>query len=68
MFVGGGAVERGDGDVQEAEIDAELGDMVDHVVEEEVAEHFCARGFANELLAEGEAPGPHEVVVGSGGE
>src|ERR1700761_8742537 len=57
-FVGGGAVEAGDGEVVEAEVDAELGDVVDHVVEEEAAEHGGAG-----VVAEGEAPGFFEGFV-----
>ena len=34
LFVGGGAVESGDGDFVEAEVDAELSAVVDEVVEE----------------------------------
>src|SRR5580658_467408 len=62
-FVGGGAVEAGDGDVVEAEVDAELGDVVNHVVEEEAAEHGGSGFFADELLAEAEAPGLLEGFV-----
>src|SRR6185437_7791065 len=62
-FVGGGAVEAGDGDVVEAEVDAELGDVVDHVVEEEAAEHGGAGSVADELGAEAEAPGLHQGFV-----
>lgn len=40
LFVGTGAVEGGDGDVVEAEVDAELGGVVDEVVEEHDAERF----------------------------
>src|SRR5581483_9585151 len=68
LFVGGGAVEGGHREVVEAEVDAELGDVVDHVVEEEAAEHGGARAFADELLAEAEAPGSHEGFVGGGGQ
>src|ERR1700761_9269900 len=62
-LVGRGAVEAGDGDVVETEVDAELGDVVDHVVEEEAAEHGGARGFGDDLRAEAEAPGFLEGLV-----
>src|ERR1700753_3851692 len=62
-LVGGGRVEAGDGDVVEAEVDAELGDVVDHVVEEEAAEHGGAGGFGDDLRAEAEAPGFFEGLV-----
>jgi len=35
-FVGGGAVDAGDGDVVEAEVDAELGAVVDEVIDAHV--------------------------------
>ena len=68
LFVGGGAVEGGDGDLVEAEVDAELGDVVDHVVEEHGAEGEGAWAVEDDLLAPGELPVGGEVLVGRGGE
>src|ERR1700761_2087401 len=62
-LVGRGAVEAGDGDVVEAEVDAELGDVGGHVVEEEAAEHGGAGCFGNDLRAEAEAPGFFEGFI-----
>ena len=62
-FVGGGAVEAGDRDVVEAKVDAELGDVVDHVVEEEAAEHGGAGSVGDDLGAEAEAPVLHQGFV-----
>ena len=41
-FVGGRAVDGGDGDVVEPEIDAELGAVVDDVAEDETAQHHAS--------------------------
>ena len=56
-FVGGWAVDAGDGQVVEAEVDAELGAVVDHVAEEGVSEGTGAGVFADDVAAVGELPG-----------
>lgn len=68
LFVGGGAIEAGDGDVVEAQVDAELGDVVDHVVEEHGAEGESTRAVEDDLFAPGELPVGGEAVVGGGDE
>ena len=66
-LVGGGAVEAGDGDVVEAQVDAELGAVVDQVVEEHVAVGERARAVGDDVVAEGELPGLGQLCVGERG-
>lgn len=67
-FVGGGAVETGDGEVVEAEVDAQLGSVVDEVVEEHEAEGLGAGELRDDVFAVGELPDHGEVFIGGGGE
>ena len=43
LFVGGGAVERGDWDIQQTQVDGELSAMVDEVVEDHAAQDRATR-------------------------
>ena len=56
LFVGGGAVEGGYGDVVEAKVDAELRGVVDEVIEEHLAVGLRARFVGDNLVAVAELP------------
>jgi len=68
LLVGGGAVERGYGDVVEAEVDAELCSVMDEVVEAHLAEGKRARTVRDDLVAEAELPWSDELLVAGGRE
>jgi hypothetical protein len=67
-FVGGGAVDRRDEDVVEAQIDCELAAMVDKVIEDPGADGGDARHGEHLLTVVQEAPGLVEIGVGSAGD
>jgi hypothetical protein len=66
LFVGRGAVECGNRDVVEAEVDAKLRGVVDKVVEAHLAEGEGARIVADDVLAEAKTPRNGKVFVGGG--
>ena len=68
LLIGGWAVEGGDWDVVEAEIDAELRGVVDEVVEEHLAEGERAWAVGDDLLAVAELPRCRESFVGGCGD
>jgi hypothetical protein len=68
LLVGGWAVEGGDGDVVEAEIDAKLRGVVDKVVEEHLTEGLRARAVGYDLVAVEEGPWCGEGFVGGCGD
>ena len=61
LLVAAGAVEAGDGDVVEAEVDAEDGAVVDDVVHEEAADDGGAGHGEDDAVAAAEGP-----LVGEG--
>jgi hypothetical protein len=66
LLVGGRAVEGGDGDVVEAEIDAELRSVVDEMVEAQTAEAERAGIVGDDLVAVAKLPRSGEVLVAGG--
>jgi hypothetical protein len=68
LLVGGGAVECGNRNVVESEVDPELRGVVDKVVEAHLAEGEGARIVADDVLAEAETPGGRKVFIGGGGD
>lgn len=66
--VGGGTVERWDGQVVEAEVDAELGAVVDQVVEEHAAVGGGTGLVGDDRISEAELPGLLEVGIAGFGE
>jgi len=64
LLVGGWAVGGGDGEVVEAEVDAELGAMVDEVVEEHAADGLVAGAVVDGLISLRELPGLVHGAVG----
>ena len=67
-LVGGWAIHAGDGDIHEAQVDRELGAMVDEVVEDDGAQDLLAGhghdGFAGPL----HGPYGEQLLVGCGGQ
>src|SRR5690348_9294892 len=63
-FVGGGAVETGNGNAEEAEVDRQLGAMVNDVVEAHGAERVVARQGEDGLAVVGQGPILTKLLVG----
>lgn len=63
-LVGGGAVGGGNGDVVEPEVDAELGAVVDDVVEEHGTDGIVAGAVVDRVAVVGELPGLMHGAVG----
>lgn len=57
VFVGAGAVDRGDGDLEQAEVDGELAAVMVEVVEHDVADEFDTRHRDDFFASCREAPG-----------
>ena len=68
ILVRAGAVDAGDGDVEEAEVDAELGPVVDDVAEDEFSQDFLFGAGEEDLFTGAHGPIAVEDRVGGLGD